>query len=301
MNASMISMKQWRGLSKDGNTITLNKFKGDFLVAPYATPDWLIANAGEIGTGAVVDVETTGLEFSRERVIEIGVRTFRFQRSSGQLLVLDESYEGLQDPGKPLSPEISLLTGLKDEDLKGKTTDWKKVRALLESAEIIIAHNAKFDRPFIEMEIGEKLEKIWACTLKQIPWSQKGFGVAKLDILSAYHGYFTDAHRALNDVDALLHLVSMEDGMSGAPYLWELVNNAVKRIARVDAFHSPFESKDLLKARGYHWNAGDRVWSKTCYQEELSEEIGWLETSVYLGPFRGRTSEIPLHSHFLPE
>ena len=47
---------------------------------------------------------------------------------------------------------------------------------------------------------------------------------------------------------------------------------------------SPFETKDMLKARGYRWSAEIRCWSRVVAGEEArTEELTWLKRRVYAG------------------
>lgn len=287
----MSSHFEWIGKSKDGETIVLKRFSGDFRVADYATPSWIEMNAELVRTGAVLDTETTGMNRRSDKVIEIGLRTFQFNKQTGELLSLRDSYSGLEDPGTPLSPEIQLITGLTDDDVRGKQIDWKEVDRLISASDIIIAHNASFDRPFVEKKSTASQKKIWGCSVKQIDWLKRGFPSAKLELLSVWHGFFTDAHRALNDADALLNVLSY-----GA--LIELLNNAKKPQVKMVATNSPFESKDALKERGYSWDSDARVWKKTILKEGFEEELGWMEKAVYGGTFRGQAIDIPLFDNF---
>src|SRR5690606_10885352 len=109
-----------------------------------------------------------------------------------------------------------------------QSIDWKIVENLLEKCQIIIAHNASFDRPFIDKLSMVSKNKIWGCSLNQIDWNSFGFPVRKLDVLSIYHGFFTDAHRALHDADALIYLLSLKNHKTQASYLFELLVNAQK-------------------------------------------------------------------------
>lgn len=289
---------KWIGLSEDGDTVVLQKFK-TFPAAPsYATPDWMTTNAAKVGLAAVVDVETNGLSPTDDDVIEIGMTLFRFNRENGDFLGVEEAYTALHDPGRPLPREIEELTGLTDEMLKGQTIDWTRVESLLGRAEVVIAHNAAFDRAFIEKNVPAASQNLWGCSLKQIDWSAKGFNVQKLDILAIYHGFFTDAHRALNDVNALVNLLIKKDPATGETYLAELLLNAKRPFVKLVAVGSPFESKDLLKRRRYKWDPAQRAWYKFLYKDEIQAEIRWLETSVYLGAFRGQTAEIPVTENF---
>lgn len=91
---------------KTENTITLKKLEQVIHKPGYATPDWIKAYADLVRTGVVIDVETTGLNRNEDKVIEIGLRRFLFNRENGDTEEADHIYQGLQDPGHPLSEEI---------------------------------------------------------------------------------------------------------------------------------------------------------------------------------------------------
>ncbi len=293
---------QWIGKSPDGSTVTLHRFRESlFQKASYYSPEWEAANPGISRVGSILDVETTGLHHESSKVIEIGIRTFRFNRITGEFLEPLERYSAFEDPGEPLDEEIRNLTGLTDEMLKGQTIDWGTVDRLLSGSVIVIAHNASFDRPFVDKKSPVSREKIWGCSIKQLDWHSKGFTSQKLDVLSIYHGFFTDAHRALNDAEALLHLLSFTDPASQKPYLCELLEAARKPTVHVSATYSPFESKDHLRRRSYRWDPQGKVWWKEVQKEELDQEIRWLEEAVYGGAFRGKTREITPTDHFKSE
>jgi DNA polymerase-3 subunit epsilon len=200
---------QISNLSEDGgDSIVLRRFRGKFSPPSYWSPQWAAEHQAEIALGAAVDVETTGLDFNKEKIIELGLRLFSFHKNTGEVLEWKESYCEFEDPGFKLSPEIIQVTGITDEMLSGKKIDWPKVTELLKSVDLVIAHNAGFDRPFLERYSEIFKSKIWGCTYNQIDWKEKGFPTSKLEVLSLYHGFFVDAHRALEDVDAMLYLVS---------------------------------------------------------------------------------------------
>lgn len=279
-------------LSEDGSTLTIRKFTGAFSIAPYSTPKWLVENTAQIKTLAVLDLETTGTDYRTDTTIEIGLRLFKINASTGELVSLEESYSALQDPGKELDPVISNLTGLTNEDLEGKSIDWSHVDSLLSKTDLIIAHNAQFDRPFLEKNSTASKSKIWACSVRHVDWKKEGLGTAKLEILTLLHGFFVRAHRALEDADSLLHLLTLPVPGRAFPYMKDLVENAFKPMVLVSANKSPFESKDHLKFRGYRWNQAEKAWQKTIPQEILAPELTWLEGVVYRGPFLGQTTEI---------
>ncbi len=289
----------WIGKSEDGSTITLHRLSSSHFKLPtYFNSEWESQNTDLIRNGCALDVETSGLKLESSKIIEIGIRPFKFNRETGEILELQEGYTGFQDPEAPLNDEVKKLTGISDEMLKGQSIDWTKVDEILSQCQIIVAHNAAFDRPFIDRSSKVSSSKIWGCSFKQVDWNTKGFPSQKLEILALYHGFFTDAHRALTDSDALIYLLSLNDPEKKSPYFLELLTQAKKVTTKVLASGAPFETKDLLKDRSYRWDSQNRNWWKEIDQNLLGLEIEWLEEFIYTGPFRGKTIEIAPSEHF---
>ncbi len=66
-------------------------------------------------------------------------------------------------------------------------------------AVLVIAHNAGFDRRFLEKLAPGFALKAWACSQSQIDWEGEGIEGTRLSYLVAGAGYFYDKHRAVND------------------------------------------------------------------------------------------------------
>src|SRR5690606_28516977 len=98
--------------------------------------------------GIIIDLETTGLDSAKDEIIEIGLLEFAVEAGKSPLIV--GTYGAVEDPGVPLGPEIEKITGIDGSLIKGRTIDWQLVRDWLSRASIIIAHNAAFDRSFLE-------------------------------------------------------------------------------------------------------------------------------------------------------
>ncbi len=283
---------QSAGLSEDGNTITLHRFQGDFSLPKDSV------SKENVCTGLVVDLETTGLDYTKDVIIEIGLRQFQYHASTGEVVSVNESYNELEDPGTPLSQEVQDITGLSDEMLSGKSIDWEKVHTFFQQSDLIIAHNAAFDRPFIEKKI--TTEALWACSLTQVDWKAKGLSSRKLEILIMLHGFFVRSHRAVEDVNATLNLLLKTDIRTGKPYFQELLDRAKKTMVYMKALNAPFQSKDLLKKQGYSWNPERRYWYKKIAEESLDSEKEWMEKEVYRGPFLGACEKLSSKKSFLP-
>ena len=228
--------------------------------------------------GIIVDLETTGLDSSKDKIIEFGV--VEFGLVEGQAPILLGMYGGLEDPGVPLSQEIKDLTGLTDEALKGQSIRWDFAMAAWKRASVVVAHNAQFDRSFLMSRPDfAAAPKHWACTMRHIDWSAKGFGTKKLTYLAADHGFVNPfAHRAAFDCATTFRLA--------APHMRELINNSYEPEFKIIAAGSPFESKDILKKKGYIWDNDNRVWHKTVLSNKAQAERDFLAADVYRGPSR---------------
>ena len=69
--------------------------------------------------GLIVDTETTGLDHTKDEIIEIGAVAFTFD-DDGHIGDATGIYGGLQQPTFPIPPEITRLTGINDETVAGK-------------------------------------------------------------------------------------------------------------------------------------------------------------------------------------
>ena len=242
----------------------------------------------DVRLGLYVDVETTGLDAATDVIIELGLVAFEFDRD-GAIYRLLEEVSALEDPGRPIPPMIQELTGITDEMVRGQHLPDEALTRLVEHAHLVIAHNAGFDRPFLERRLPAFAQKAWACSASDVPWREEGFEGRKLEYLALKNGFFYDGHRATNDCLAGVHLLSRRLPRSGRTALAGLLASARASQARLWAVDSPYESKDLLKARGYHWRG--HGWYIDLPQERLAAEAEWLRASVYQRDLR-----LPYHA-----
>ena len=251
--------------------------------------------------GLIVDIETTGLDPASDRIIELACLPFHFS-SDGVLYDVLPGYASFEDPGQPLHEEVVRLTGITDDQLLGRKLDDRTVTTLATAANLIIAHNAVFDRCFLERRFPLFVDKPWACSKGQVPWAEEGLGSARLDYLLGRLGFFFDDHRAMADCRAVLHLLSLRLPHSGRPILPLLLATARRRTFRLWALEAPIECKDLLKERGYRWNSGSdgrpRAWFLDLDKELLVEEELFLAEKVYGGPCRHELIRIDYSNRF---
>lgn len=90
----------------------------------------------------IVDSETTGLEDADEP-ISIGALLCQLTEfRDGEVL---ETYYSEQEPSRPISLDAEMTHGLCEEQLRGKNFELATFLRLVESADVLIAHNARFD------------------------------------------------------------------------------------------------------------------------------------------------------------
>jgi DNA polymerase III subunit epsilon len=237
--------------------------------------------------GVYLDLETTGLDPSVDAVIQLGMVRFAY-RDDEVLGMLDE-IEAFEDPGRPIPEAVTRLTGIDDAMVAGRAIDDERVRALVDGAGIVIAHNAAFDRPVAERRFPHLAQIAWACSQREIPWREEGYEGTGLQCLVMASGAFFAGHRANLDCYAGLFLLSRRLPRSDTTALGMLRRSAARREVRLWAVGSPFETKDALRERGYRWSAAARCWWCDVPEASLVEEEAWLVEVVY----GGRRPDLP--------
>ncbi|HYW57143.1 MAG TPA: 3'-5' exonuclease [Polaromonas sp.] len=239
---------------------------------------------GPVTRVLILDTETTGLYHARDRIIELALLAVDVETATGLPTGEVEVYNALEDPGMPISKEVQGITGINDEMVRGHRLDEQRVASMLLKADLVLAHNAGFDRPFVEARMAQFSRLPWACSFADLDWKKEGRSSAKLSQLALELGWFYDAHRAEMDCHALLAVLACQLPLSGHTGLAGLLAVSVRTSYRLQATAAPFEAKDLLRARGYRWDADIKVWQiKLGDENSLRAECQWLKTSVYAG------------------
>jgi DNA polymerase-3 subunit epsilon len=179
-----------------------------------------------------------------------------------------------------------------DDMVAGKSIDEDVVTSTVAGADLIIAHNAKFDRPMVERHWVCFANKPWACTLDGVAWLREGFSAGKLGYLGMQFGWFYDGHRALADCEACLTLLAQTLPNTDRRVMTVVREAALRDDFLVRAVDAPYDLRDKLKQRGYRWRPAElpngRVWWTTTADPEA--EIAWLSEEIY-----GREISIPVH------
>jgi predicted DnaQ family exonuclease/DinG family helicase len=179
---------------------------------------------------AALDLETTGLDPARDRVIEIGAVAFTPGHVTSTL-------EQLVDPGRAVPDTVLRLTGIKQEELRGAASPDVALRQLADflQGRQPVGHGARLDVEFLEAAgLWDTAHEILD-TLDIARILLPGAGSHSLPLLSTEMGFTQPRpHRALDDADAtrqlLLRLreeaVGLDEGLKEsmlalvAPYPW---------------------------------------------------------------------------------
>jgi DNA polymerase-3 subunit epsilon len=169
--------------------------------------------------------------------------------------------------------------------VQGTTIDLSAVAAFVGPADLVVAHNASFDRPFCEKLCGAFVTKAWACSLREVNWREEGFGCGQLGHLAMGHGLFFDGHRALHDCRAGIEILSRRLPQSGRTALAVLLESARSPRWRVWANGAPYALRESLKRRGYRWSNGSdgnpRAWYLDVVESMLEQERTFLRQEIY--------------------
>jgi DNA polymerase III subunit epsilon len=248
---------------------------------------------------AILDTETTGTNQLIDRIIELGIVVVEYCPETGQVYRVLQTYNELEDPEIPISPESTNIHGITDAMVHGKRIVDTDVENLMSDVSLVIAHNATFDRGFVETRLPFFQKKAWACSFAQIPWKAEGIGSASLEFLAYKCGFHFSGHRASVDCHALLEVLQSDLPQSGIKAFKMLLDKARSPDIKVWAINAPFDNKDKFKDRAYRWDGDRKTWHRTLASEEIAQEIDWLRTEVYANrPFKLEHEKMDAYNRF---
>ena len=263
-------------------------------------PEMLITDKECISL-AFLDVETTGLDKRNDQIIELAVKVVNVEKISGKIVSIESEYESYNDPGFEISDRITQLTGIKNKDIKERAIAWGHVDDLISNVDLIVAHNATFDRSFVDRNSVISVKKVWSCSVNDIDWLKRGFSSSKQELLCYWHGFFFDAHRAMNDIDALINLLT-HSSYSGNRPIKELIENSQKVQYIILAENFPYneKKKEIIKRNKYMWNPDQKVWYKNVLEDSIEAEKKILAAAIYDNVFQGRVKKIDPMDKYKP-
>jgi DNA polymerase-3 subunit epsilon len=174
---------------------------------------------------AFVDIETTGSNFERDRITEIGIKTL----SQGEIIV----WESLINPETFIPMNIQRLTGITPNMVAGQSSFDELAQQIKQALDgkIFVAHNARFDHGFIKASfkrMGIDFRPKVLCTVKLSRQLFPEQARHNLDTIINTHNLNVVArHRALGDADLLLQFWRVCEKTVGQERLLQVVNQLI--------------------------------------------------------------------------
>lgn len=234
----------------------------------------------------VIDIETTGLDVNSHELIGLAAMLVEVQKSTGCLIRVLERYDGLQEPAQELSPWAAGIVGYDHSALVGQRFDLQRINEMVQACDLVVAHNAYFDRAFVERVIPAFQSRPWVCSLHDIDWwSIQAQEAASVEKLALRLGHEMDSFMPMPTVEAMVHVLSSplpvtkETGFSAliaaskGPFVKFLIPDPEQKLETVMLEYS------------VEYSEQDRAWSTVLWHEEA---LAFQDTLVDLAVFDRR-------------
>jgi len=267
--------------------IRLNQSEQYRVITKYKKPDfYTLDDNSEKLIGVFLDIESTGLSYRDDKLIELGMVKFEYTVDGRIFCILDE-FHAYQDPNCRIPDFITQLTGISNDMVNGRQIDHMAVASYLANVDLIIAHNAEFDRAFFESTFPDIKPKAWACSMYDINWNSEKIESHKLEYIAYKYNFFYEGHRAITDCLVGIHILSQQLYNSKQLVLKELLSNALQPRFKLWTKNAAYEHKDKLRSRRYKWGTHPteffKAWFIELPENKVAAEIDYLKTEIYNG------------------
>jgi len=141
-----------------------------------------------VSRGLIIDVETTGLNPRRDEIVELAAIPFDYSPALDRVTEHPGAYVGFREPSIRIDPRATNIHGITNAMVAGAVLHDDSVLALLNSADFVVAHHARFDYGFVVPVYPLAARRPWLCSLRQIDWARHGYYLRALGALAARSG-----------------------------------------------------------------------------------------------------------------
>ena len=210
----------------------------------------------------ILDTETTGLDPSQHRCIELGAVLFsvphRAVLSQVSCLLPCESNAARRVNG--IDPEATRLPQPWQQALRC-------FEAMVDAADVVLAHNAAFDRQWFGTGVLPAIAKPWLCSMEDLRWpAERGLRAnpSVRDLALAHGVPVWAAHRALTDCIYLAQVFER------CPDLEALLQEGLEP-RRLYRARLSYEERHKAREAGFRWNEPvSGAWSRRLSEREAA-------------------------------
>lgn len=210
----------------------------------------------------ILDTETTGLDPRQHQCIEVGAVLFDVPRRAvlSQISFLLPCDQNPARSVNGIDPEVSRLPQPWPQALEC-------FEAMLVAADVVLAHNAAFDRQWFGQGPLPAIDKPWLCSMEDLRWPaerQLRATPSVRDLALAYGVPVWAAHRALTDCIYLAQVFER------CPELERLLQAGLEP-RRLYRARLSYEERHKAREAGFRWNEPiSGAWSRRLSEQEAA-------------------------------
>ncbi len=193
----------------------------------------------------IVDTETTGLDPEQDHCLEVGAILFHV---SSRVVLAQQSFLVPVEVNK--AEAINQIPA----DVTRLFQPWEMgleyLKELIVASDVLVAHNAAFDKQWFGKPPLPEVLKPWLCTMEDISWPSERMISSRpsvRDLALAYEVPVWAAHRALTDC------IYLSEVLRRCTNLDELLLEGMepRRLMKAEV---SYEERHLAKRAGFRWN-----------------------------------------------
>lgn len=217
----------------------------------------------------IIDTETTGLDPKKDSIIEVAA------------ILVDLSFKRIESQCSALLYAITnsvseKLTGITQSMLDGAKVShfnpFDAINSMVKQSECVVAHNAEFDRKFLESKEVTLKPLEWICSYRDIEYNLKTENKKLSTLAEAYNVNPDGAHRALADVTMVANIFFKISNIE--EQIKTTLIKKTKPLHKLVAITS-YNEKDIVKNSGFRWDPKEKIWWKNVHadNEDLNSLI----------------------------
>ena len=231
--------------------------------AAASTAQKVAAESETVRTLLIIDTETTGLDPQLDQCLEVGV--ILFDVPSRQVLAQHSFLLPVEaNAAEAINRIPAAATNLPQP--------WRPalsyLQSLLDAADVLVAHNAAFDRQWFGRGHLPATDKPWLCSMEEMRWPAERLLRSRpsvRDLALAYEIPVWAAHRALTDCIYLAEVFRRCDELE------QLVERGLEPRQLMRAQVS-YDDRHLARDAGFRWNEPVKgAWARRLSEREARD------------------------------